>query len=138
MPVSSPARKRNALWPLRRGSKGWRTGTIAERYAAALRHLVRTPKGSIVTAPDFGTEIHLLRTQGISGDDEALQAAELQEAISRYIPDITLLGVGLEAHPGTEELDVNISWGIIDASNVGTRSAKPSFAFGPVKTTITV
>ena len=117
---------------------GWVTGTLAERMSAALRHLVRTPLGSIIWAPDYGTEFHLLRTQIVSPEDEMIHVGKLQSAAGRYIPDMTLLGLKLQGHPNEEKLDVIVTWAVTDASNVGTRASRERFAIGPVKNTISV
>lgn len=137
-PIIAPTRKRNAVWPLQRGSKGWKTGTLAERYKAAMHHLVRTPVGSIIWAPSYGTRLHLLRTQALNDEDETLLAGEISQAMQSWIPDITLLSVEFDKDPDSETLEISIAWGITDASNVATRSPHQRFAFGPVKQTVTI
>ena len=137
MPIISPTRKRNALWPLQRGPKGWKTGALATRYTSAIRHLLRTPIGSIVWAPVFGTRLHLFRTQAINEEDETLLAGEIGQAVRTWIPDITLLAVEFDSNPDSETLEITVSWGVSDAS-VAVRSSQPAFAFGPVNQTVTL
>jgi len=136
--VASPLQKRNALWPLQRGPKGWRTGTIAKRYTAAIRHLVRTPLGSLIWAPNFGTRLHIFRTQALTDVDKTLSASEIASAMARWIPDVVLLGVEFDKNPDSETLEVTVVWAIQDASGVGTGSDQPRFAFGPSRLTVSI
>lgn len=143
MTTAVPAiRKRNSLWPLARTTKGWRTGTLGERYRAALHHLWRTPRGSLPWQPDYGTNIYQYRTQGISDADEAFLQEDLVRATAQWIPDIVLLEIkfmpGELVEETDEHLQIQCAWGIPDATDTGARTGKPRFAFGPVTQTITV
>lgn len=140
MPIVIPAtRKRNAIWPMSRTSKGWDTATMAKRYNSALRHLIRTQRGTIIWAPDYGTRLETLRTQGITAELASFIEEDIRGAISLWIPDIRLIGLNLEANPDEETLEVHIAWGIpnMSGSAVGATS-KDRFAFGPYDLSVTV
>lgn len=152
-PIASPIRKRNALWPLRKSSKGWGTGTLGERYRAAMHHLVRTPLGSIIWAPTFGTRLHQFRTQSINEAEQTLLFGELQRSIGLWIPDIVVISFSFgrqearaesstakvtAANPDSETLEVLVVWGIPDATSIGARAGEPRFAFGPVRQVVSV
>ena len=137
-PIVSPTRKRNALWPLRRSAKGWKTGTLAKRYEAAVHHLLRTKIGSILWAPSYGTRLDQFRTQSVTDTDQTLLAGEIASSFRIWIPDITMLSVDFDNNPYSETLEVTVVWGVLDASNVGTRAAQPRWAFGPVNQTVTI
>lgn len=130
-------RKRNVLWPVRRTGKGLATGTMALRYEAALRNLLRVPKGSLIFAPGFGTRVHLLRTQSITPEDLAFFTQDLQSDIAEWIPDIDIITVDFEQNPDDEELKVLVVWGIPDATSAATPQ-EPRFVFGPFNTTVTI
>lgn len=141
--VVPPTRKRNALWPLQKSTKGWRTGTMAERYRAALHHLVRTKRGSLPWAPAYGTLVHLYRTQSISEQDETELLAELTTDVQTWIPDIVLLNVkvsqDMETIDDDERLPIEITWGIPDAGVAGPMGlSQPRFVYGPVTQTVSV
>lgn len=141
--VVPPTRKRNALWPLKKSTKGWRTGTMAERYRAALHHLVRTKKGSLPWAPEYGTLLHLHRTQSLSEQDETDLLAELTTDVQTWVPDVMLLKVVVSQEMKTidddERLPLEITWGIPDAGMFGPMGLQqPRFAHGPVTQTVVV
>lgn len=142
-PVVPALRKRNCIWPLVRTAKGWKTGTLAERYRAALHHLWRTPRGSLPWQPDYGTVIYQFRTQSFNDADTAFLQEDLLRATAQWIPDIVILEI--QFVPGEligeedERLQIQCAWGIPDATNAGARdTGAPRFAFGPVTQTITV
>jgi phage baseplate assembly protein W len=116
---------------------------MGERYRAALHHLVRTQRGSIPWAPEYGTLIHLYRTQSIADQDVTELLAELTTSVQTWVPDIRLLGVklatDLETMEDDERLSIEIAWGIPDAGVAGPLGQQqPRFVYGPVTQTITV
>lgn len=138
----SPTTKRNVLWPIRRGPKGWLTGTMIERYRSAVRHLLRTPRGSIIWAPTFGTRLEQYRTQVISEEDQTLLAGEIAQSFEIWIPDIRLTDLSFGENnagddPDSEELFVNVTWGIPNASAM-RGSGAGQFAYGPVQQLVLV
>lgn len=135
-PQTIPSQKRNALWPLRREGKGWASGSLAPRLEAALRHLIRTPIGSLPWAPLYGTRLDLYRTQSFPSEVYLALREELRSAIATWIPDIRLQALDIEANPDNDVLIVKIAWGVPTISP-GARS-KSQLAIGPVTTTITV
>lgn len=132
-------RKRNLLWPLLRVGKGYVSGIMGKRYESALRSLVRTPRGSIVWSPEFGTMVYLLRTQQASEEMLTFVTTDLQGSIGMWIPDIELITVDFDKNPDTEKVEVQIVWGIPNATSLGAGPpSESSFAFGPINTTITI
>ena len=140
VPVS---RKRNALWPLTRTTKGWKTGILSERYRAALHHLWRTPRGSLPWQPEYGTLIYRFRTQSFNSVDVAVLQEDLRQATAKWIPDISILEIkfvpGELVSESDEQLQIHCAWGIPDATDFdGRATGQPRFAFGPVTQTISV
>jgi len=138
MAVVSADKKRNAGWPLRRGAKGWERVSFAERYAAALRHLLRTKRGALPWAPTYGVRIELLRTQGVTTEHVGFIETDIKQAIVAWIPDMTPLEVQIDKNPDSEDLKISVLWGIQAAVPVLGGSPESAFAFGPVQTTVTV
>jgi phage baseplate assembly protein W len=138
-----PTRKRNCLWPLRKSSNGWLTGTLGERYHSAIQHLARTPRGSIPWSPAYGSLFYKYRTQQINAGDKAFLQDDFGSSLSSWVPDISLVEidfVNMEEEGGDDEsLEIRMAWCIPDSTDVGTRGITvPRFAFGPVKQTITI
>jgi phage baseplate assembly protein W len=136
--VVSATKKRNILWPMRREGKGFVTAPMGLRYASALTHLLRTPRGSLPFSPHFGTRIHLFRTQGFTDDLLRVLQSELIEDIARWIPDIEVVDIAFTADPDDEVLTVRVEWGIPNATEAGSRAPSARFVFGPTNTSITV
>lgn len=140
MAVIPANRKRNALWPLQREAKGWVTGSMGQRYTAAVHHLLRTPLGSYPWEPTYGTRIHLLRTQSVTESDRGFIQMDISGAMSLWIPDIALLKTDVQLGTLDEEehLRVIVTWGIPNATTAGARADSTKFALGPVVQTITI
>jgi phage baseplate assembly protein W len=135
--IIPPNRKRNVLWPVKRRGKGLVTGILAERYASALNNLLITPLGSLVTAPTYGSRMNILRTQSLSEGQISVEQRLLRNSIAEWIPDIVITEFKFTGHPETEVLEIDIAWGIPDATSASGDPAQ-RFAFGPVNTTITI
>jgi len=136
--VIPPNRKRNVLWPVSRRGKGLVTGVLAKRYESAIRSLLKTPYGSIIWAPTFGSRMSLIRTQSLTEEIIDNEKGLLHSSITIWIPDIQVLQIDFNRNPGDENLDVDVAWGIPDASSFSGQANQPRFAFGPVNTTVTI
>jgi len=113
--------KRNLAWPVSWVGGGLRQVTLAERYDAAMRHLLSTPLNSLWYAPDYGSAVYLLRTQGITKGQTGRLAktlALLRGAASKYIPDIQLVDLTAEMHEDEQKLRVTCVWVIREASTL--------------------
>jgi len=110
--------KRNLLWQVRRTQYGYARGTLIERYETALRHFVRTSRGSLRCHPNYGSTLYRLRTQGINSNSAQVVKAELQSGISRYIPDISINRISLSMDPRKEQLQltITINWSVNGAT----------------------
>lgn len=139
MAIIPSTRKRNVLWPMQRGGKGWSTGVMGKRYTSAVHHLLRTPYGALPWEPTYGSKIHQMRTQSINEPDRIFLQTDLQNGMAHWIPDIVLIDMQFEL--GTvaedEKLTIIVTWGIPDASSVANMG-EPKFSLGPVVQTITV
>ena len=98
-----PFFKQNLLWPLAMGGAGLVTGTLILRYESAIRHLMLTPRGSLLVDPNYGTTIYKHRTQGITEATSSLIKADLSDAMSVYLPDLLLADVQVSQDPSDDE-----------------------------------
>lgn len=131
--ATSATQKLNCLWPLRRGGKGWMRAGMGTRLEAALISLLLTPLGSYPWNPKYGSSLYRLRTQ--SDPYEVLDAQimlELQMGVAQWIPDMSLLDVQARMIPSEQKLEVNVLWG------VPSSGVEPTYALGPVKTTVLI
>jgi len=117
------SQQQNALWPLRWGGKGWTRGVLAARFSSALRCLLLTPLGSLIWAPDFGTTLHLLRTQHVTEEDAELSRVELSMACARWIPDIRIDAASVDQNPNDFVVTVSVEWSLPSVGPSGTREA---------------
>jgi len=122
--IVSASQQQNALWPVRRGSKGWTRGTLAARYSSALRCLMNTLRGSLIWAPDFGTTLPLLRTQHVTEEDAELARVELSMACARWIPDIRVMSVTVDQNPNDFTVTVTTVWDLPSVSP-GSSGSEP-------------
>jgi phage baseplate assembly protein W len=112
MPIVPQSQQQNVLWPVRRSPRGWRRGTLVDRYESALRVLLLTPLGFLPWAPTFGTNIHKYRTQSVGEGDAQILEAELRMAISGWIPDIQVMGIELDQNPDDFKLTITVVWAL--------------------------
>lgn len=86
--------KMNCTWPLTDSGHGWQRAALVDRIEAALMHLLRTPRGSIIHDLDYGTDYYRLKNQGISlnyDDPSTIPFHELaKNQIAKYVPDIVV------------------------------------------------
>jgi phage baseplate assembly protein W len=115
MPIVQPAQQQNCLWPLTRVGRGWKRGTLSERYESALRFLLLTPLGSLVWAPFFGTRVHVYRTQNITEQDRDVMKAELEISIARWIPDIVVTAILVDKAPNSDRMSLTVWWDLPSA-----------------------
>lgn len=106
----SPYHKQNMGWPVSWESAGFRRVTLAERFEAAIRHLLMTPLGSLFYAPDYGTNIHLLRTQAMDPEAIGVYQANLVQAASMYIPDIQIVDLTAQIQDDDQKLRIAAVW----------------------------
>ena len=106
----SPYTKQNCTWPVRTGSKGWQREKLAKRFEAAVKHLVRTPKGSLYMDPEYGTELYKLRTQTVSDDEVGVQRPFLAQQFARYLPDLILTDLQISMDHEHEKLTISVYW----------------------------
>jgi len=132
----APTQRRNVLTPVRRQGKGWTTGQLEARYAAAIRNTLIVAFKSLVTKPSFGSHVGSRRTQGTGKAARDILQLQARRALARWVPDITLLAVEPEAIPGEQRLNIDVVWGI--GEQVPSVSGEAAWAVGPVKTSITV
>jgi phage baseplate assembly protein W len=93
--------------------------TLVERYDAAVRHLLSTPYGSLWYAPDYGSMVYTLRTQGITRGDFSRLAevlARLRQAAQKYIPDILIVDLLAEMDENDQKLLIKGVWVIREAT----------------------
>lgn len=107
--------KTNCLWPLRASGSGWITAMLLERFDAAVYHFVRTPRGSLYSDPEYGTDLYQLRTQQIGQEETQIQRATMGGGFARYLPDLMLLQLELEQDGENEALTARIIWKIKSA-----------------------
>lgn len=94
-------------------SRGWELLVLALRFEAAVRHFIRTPKGSLWRDLNYGTTVYLLRTQGMVPDDEKPMLFEdIQRGFSRYLPDLRLHELSVIADQENERRGVAVVWTI--------------------------
>lgn len=111
MPRPTAFAKENCTFPVRLGAQGWQRAKLLGRYDAAVRHLVRTPKGSILWDLRYGTLFEKYRTQPYNQDDAAILLQDLAEGFKRYLSDLILLGLDASSVPDDEERIVwEVSW----------------------------
>jgi len=134
MATTTAAQKMNCLWPLTRGGKGWIRGSMAARYEAAIKNLLRTPLGHYPWAPTYGTTIYLHRTQSepyVEGN--TAMEAELSLAFKQWLPDVTLLGTKAQMEPSLQRWKLTVGWGI-----PAQRGGRVTYIVGPVQTTVLI
>lgn len=133
------ARWRNVLWPIQRARKGWQQDTLQLRYNAALYSLLRTKRGALLWAPDFGVNLEQFRTQGLTEQHINLLQVEIQVAVRRWIPDIQITDIQATKDPSTEDLVIHVLWGIPDSVLQPFGDQRQStFLFDPIWTTVQI
>jgi len=117
MPVASRAayHKRNLGWPLAWVGGQLRQVTLAERYESAIRHLLHTPLNSLYYAPDYGTIVYRLRTQGANPTMIDVSVAQLRQVCGKYIPDVQIIDLVVEWQDDEQKLKIVCIWLIRDA-----------------------
>jgi phage baseplate assembly protein W len=131
-------RKRNVARPVGSSTKGWKTLEGVGRYETAVKHLCTTKRGAYLHTPDYGLRLDLYRTQSVNETRRDEIISEIVEGFARWIPDIRLVGLDVEARPGTQELKIHIKWGVPDALVYSTIAPKKPFVYGPITTLVTV
>jgi len=118
MPVQSRGayHKQNISWPLVWTGSSFARAMLATRYEAAIRHLLMTPRGSLWYAPDYGSMVSELRTQGMNRDKISMTLAALRQACTRYIPDVQIVDLTVEIQDDEQKLRIVAIWLIRDAT----------------------
>ena len=115
----SPYAKQNIGWPLQTAAGRLRQVTLVERYDSAVRHLLHTPYGSLWYAPDYGSLVYKLRTQGIVRGERMRVAevvARLRQSAQKYIPDVLIVDLATEMLEEEQKLRVLGTWVIREAN----------------------
>jgi hypothetical protein len=111
--------KRNLAWPLSWRGGGFHQVTLAQRYEAALLHLLRTPQGALYYEPDYGSLVYQLRTQNMQRGPDGKTAkvlAFLRMSAAKYIPDIQIIDLISELHEDDQRLKISCVWVIREAT----------------------
>lgn len=108
--VSTPLFKKNCAWPLQRAHNGWKRVSQAQRAEAALRHLLRTPRGSYYSRPDYGISLYKYRTQGVPESQQDVILADIRRAAAEEIPDITVHSAEVLMRDSDHRLEVTCVW----------------------------
>jgi len=132
-----PHRVHNVLWPVQRTAKGWHTDVLGKRYAAALGHLLETPRGAYPWAPDFGTNLQMFRGQPYEPNAERI-LFDIRQAILKWLPAMSVTRVQASNVP-SETLNLQVTWGLLD---VGAQSygdpSRNQYIYGPQKSLVSV
>jgi phage baseplate assembly protein W len=68
--------------------------TLLQKYDKRLRSLILTPEGTMIGNRDFGIDFDLISMQPIQAAN--LLAMQLEQKITRYIPEIKVISVDTE------------------------------------------
>jgi hypothetical protein len=115
--VTQPYFKRNCGWPVRVVSNGWDLLHLALRYEAAVKHFIRTPKGSLWRDLHYGTSVYKLRAQDMDVEAERpVIFHEVQQGFSRYLPDLSVHELSIIADHEDERRGIAVVWTIRGAN----------------------
>lgn len=118
---------RGLLFPLRRDSSGFVSGTGAELTRAAVGLTLGTIAGSAQShgelpwRTEFGSLLNLLRMRANSPALAALAKTRVADALATWVPNVRLTRV--EVSSRGQQLLVSISYGALDSS--GTKVLVP-------------
>ena len=89
-----------------------RTQTTLEQAGSNIKNLLLTAKGERVMQPDFGSRLRDLLFEQYTEDLEERIAEEIQEAMSTWLPYITISSVDIiqdETNPNQTKVDLDFS-----------------------------
>ena len=109
-PQGSLLLQSNLAWPVAWTASRHKVVRLWTKVEHAIRHLVRTPKGSLLVDPDYGTLWYRLRTQGITDEDAIIEVEDLRQQMARYIPQAMLVDTEIDFDREQQHLGVWISW----------------------------
>ncbi len=135
--VATPDRKRNVLYPIRRGEKGWITGELIERYRSAIRRGLTIPLGTYPWAPEFGHVFNRLRNRAVTQEDVGLALVSMRTMYTIFVPDIFVVDLRIDNDPSSTFLPVELVWGLPGGGH-SLSQADSGFIFGPETEKVTV
>ena len=100
--------------PFNRGRSGLfpQSETTLEQAGSNIKNLLLTAKGERVMQPDFGSRLRDLLFEQYTEDLEERIAEEIQEAMSTWLPYITISSVDIiqdETNPNETKVDLDFS-----------------------------
>ena len=100
--------------PFNRGRSGLfpQSETTLEQAGSNIKNLLLTAKGERVMQPDFGSRLRDLLFEQYTEDLEERIAEEIQEAMSTWLPYITISSVDIiqdETNPNQTKVDLDFS-----------------------------
>jgi hypothetical protein len=129
----TPYHKKNVVVPVRRSGGKWVRKVLAERYEGAVYHFLRTPKGSLLVDPDYGTTFYQKRGQVVTSDDLEVWKVEVAMGFTKYLPDLLVSDLSVDMDHADEELTITVTWVIRGATD-----AMHGKLAGPKKTTVLI
>ena len=93
------------LFPFRDGPNGdylTLSQTPEEEIRANLLHLLLTRRGSRYYLPDFGTRLYEFIFEPLDGQTFDTIKSEIEESVEKYIPNLTIENITIEAYIDSE------------------------------------
>lgn len=136
VPLQSPAHRANCVWPIRRTSKGWARATLSPRFESALKIVVRTVAGQVLTVRSFGAGVDLYRNRPLSPEQADSLRRVVASGIEYWIPSIEVHDITVIDDSINRRRLVTVVWAIPGASEMP--QLDPARSAAPITTTIQI
>jgi len=94
------------------------TETTDEEIRTDLVHLLLTRRGSRYFLPDFGTRLYEYIFEPLDGATFEDIRSEIEEQISKYIPNLTINSITIEPYTDTDEVQGQLDYELLGQASI--------------------
>lgn len=94
------------------------TETTDEEIRTDLVHLLLTRRGSRYFLPDFGTRLYEYIFEPLDGATFQNIRTEIEEQISKYIPNLTINSITIEPYTNTDEVAGQLDYELLGQASI--------------------
>ena len=94
------------------------TETTDEEIRANIVHLLLTRRGSRYFLPDFGTRLYEYIFEPLDGATFEEIRTEIQEQVTRYIPNLTINSITVEPYTESGDVESNLDYELLGQASI--------------------